>query len=84
MIAFRKKVFGGLRPKTLKGKILTGKLFCDLINSYVEAVNTGGVPVIETTWQYICRNECDQALEECFDFLEASLNEKIKKRLPLS
>ena len=58
VLAFRKTVFGGLKPKTLKGKLLTGRSFCDLITSYVQAVNNGGVPVIETTWQYICRNEC--------------------------
>jgi hypothetical protein len=71
VLALRKSIFGSLKSKSLKGKTINGKMYCDLVISYIEAINSGGVPVIENTWKYICRNECEKALEESVDFLEA-------------
>ena len=49
----RQKVLKKTRPKTLKGQIVTGSMLLDLANSYVDALNTGSVPTIESAWDSV-------------------------------
>ena len=39
-------------------------MLVELCKSYIDAVNNGGVPVIENAWNYICKNECYKAMHE--------------------
>ena len=45
-----------MKPKMLNGKILTGEMLYGVIQSYVNAINKGAVPNIESAWSYICKN----------------------------
>ena len=47
-----------MKPKTLNGHNLSGLMYTNLVRCYVEAINCGAVPAIESAWTYICRNEC--------------------------
>jgi len=49
----RQKVFKKARPKTLRGQIVSGSMLLELANSYVEALNTGSVPTIESAWDSV-------------------------------
>lgn len=60
----RRKVLQRIKAKTVKGKDLTGRLLIGLARQYVNAINRGAVPNIESAWTYICLNECQKALEE--------------------
>lgn len=40
---------------------MTGAQLVDLTESYVEAINKGGIPVIETAWQYMQSGELENA-----------------------
>jgi len=42
-------------------KKLNGEMLYNLALSYVEAINKGAVPNIESAWSYICKNECQKA-----------------------
>ena len=55
VIELRKKVLNRVKPKTLNGKNLSGGMLCKLAESYVEAINKGAVPNIESAWSYICK-----------------------------
>lgn len=35
-----------------------------LAESYVSSINNGAVPNIENAWSYICKSECQKAIEE--------------------
>jgi hypothetical protein len=50
MELLRNKVFKRIKPKCLHGKSLTGVMFIELCQSYVEAINKGSVPNIENAW----------------------------------
>jgi hypothetical protein len=50
MDALRKKVFKKVKPKQLKDMMITGKLLIELAESYTEALNKDGIPVIESAW----------------------------------
>jgi len=43
---FRKRVTQGLKIKTLNGKQLSGDMYCNMLSSYVGAINDGAVPNI--------------------------------------
>lgn len=46
VLNFRKCVMSSLTPKTLYGRYLNGITFCEMVSSFVESVNKGGVPTI--------------------------------------
>lgn len=48
--------------KQLNGTDLTGSMLVSLACMYVEAVNTDGVPSINSAWASITANECDEAV----------------------
>lgn len=39
-------------------------MLASICKSYIDAINNGGVPVIENAWHYICKNECYKAMQE--------------------
>ena len=45
----------------MNGKKLNGEMLFNLCYTYVDAINKGAVPNIETAWSYICKNECHKA-----------------------
>jgi hypothetical protein len=63
----RKKIFKKIRPKTLNGKTLNGQMLLELSRAYVNSINKGSVPNIETAWVYLCKNESIKALESNFE-----------------
>ncbi|CAD8091386.1 unnamed protein product [Paramecium sonneborni] len=84
VINLRKKILNRIRPKTMNGKTLSGQMYCDLIKSYVTAINNGAVPAIESAWTYICKNECQKAVAEAFETYEQILKENLHNRFPIS
>jgi hypothetical protein len=59
-----------MKPKMMNGKKLNGEMLYHLLGSYVDAINRGAVPNIETAWSYICKNECIKAQYEAYDKFE--------------
>ena len=49
----KKKVFGGLKPKLLHGRALTGPMLATVLKSYVAAINEGGVPNVANAWEAV-------------------------------
>jgi hypothetical protein len=45
-----------------------------LAESYVEALNKGGIPVIETAWQYMQSGELENAYRETLKFIEKEIS----------
>mmetsp|Transcript_19811 Transcript_19811/g.36576 ORF Transcript_19811/g.36576 Transcript_19811/m.36576 type:complete len:1656 (+) Transcript_19811:4704-9671(+) len=82
--SLRRRVLGRIRPKTLNGKLLSGDMLTDLVQSYVVAINTGAAPSIESAWSYICKNECRKALQEAEDLYNKIINSSLSHRLPIS
>ena len=59
-----------MKLKTLNSCILTGAMYVDMVQSYVEGINGGMVPNIETAWTYISKNECQKAMAESLDLYD--------------
>lgn len=58
----RRKVINRIKPKAINGRKLNGLMLYNLAQSYVDAINKGAVPSIESSWTYICKNECLKAV----------------------
>ena len=54
----------------MNGKKLNGEMLYNLVLSYVDAINKGVVPSIESAWSYICKNECHKASIESYEKFE--------------
>ena len=73
----RRKVLQRIKPKKLNGKCLNGAMFWNLMKSYVESINKGAIPSIESSWAYICKNECLKAQEDAFELYRKSIAEEL-------
>ena len=62
--SLRMKVSKKVRPKKLNGSYITGEMLLELCESYTKAFNTGGVPCIESAWNYVCRSQCQKTINE--------------------
>ena len=43
-------------------------MLIELAEAYTEALNKGGIPVIETAWEYMQSNEIENAFKEALAF----------------
>lgn len=64
ILQLRKKILGRVRVKTFKGKPLNGEMYLNIIKSIINAMNSGRVPSIESTWNNMCKVESYKAFEE--------------------
>ena len=55
---FRTKVIKKTKPKIFMKKTLNGAMLIDLIQSVLDAINEGSIPVIENSWKYVVQSEC--------------------------
>lgn len=69
-------VFGeSLKPKMLQNKPLNGSMFAGLLHAYVDAINSGGVPVITSAWEGVTASECRKAMATAFEHFKKLLGE---------
>lgn len=73
VVNLRRKVLQRVKPKKINGKCLNGMMFWNLMTSYVHAINKGAIPSIESSWAYICKNECQKALDDAYDLFQQQL-----------
>ena len=62
----RRKLYGKVRPKEMYGKLITGPMLVNLSASYVDAINSGGVPTISNAWERVVESQCSDAAEIAF------------------
>lgn len=67
----------------INGKQLNGDMFWNLCRSYVDSINQGSIPSIESSWSYICKNECLKALDDAMDMFNRILSEETQNEGPL-
>lgn len=80
----RGKVMKRIKAKTImNGRRLTGDMFVGLVYNYVEAINKGAVPNIETAWNYISKNECQKAMEMAYENFLEEFHENFQMNAPM-
>ena len=79
----RRKVINKIKPKQINGRKLNGEMLFNLAQSYVDAINKGAVPSIESSWTYICKNECLKANQQAYENFERSFYEGFQNQVPM-
>lgn len=79
----RRKVINKIKPKQINGRKLNGEMLFNLAQSYVEAINKGAVPSIESSWSYICKNECLKANQQAYEDFERQFYEGFQTQVPM-
>ena len=82
-MGLRRKVINRIKAKVMHGKKLSGDMLYNLAGSYVDAINRGAVPNIETAWSYICKSQCQRAQQEAYERFERSFQESFEQRAPI-
>lgn len=83
VMQLRRKVINRIRPKMMHGKKLNGEMLYNLTLSYVDAINKGAVPNIESAWSYICKNECQKASYDAYEKFEKNFQENFELQSPV-
>ena len=78
----RKVVLNSINPKKLNGQELSGEMFINLLNSYVNMINEGAVPIIQTAWTYIRQNQALLAKKRCLEDYSKKLKE-LENKFPM-
>ena len=79
----RRKVLHRIKPKQLNSKPLNGEMLFNLAKSYVDSINSGAVPSIESSWSYICKNECQKAVMDAYQIFEHQFYNEFQEKCPM-
>jgi hypothetical protein len=71
----RRKILSNCPVKEVYGHAMDGETWISLLSLYVNAVNSGAVPNIESAWTQICRNKAQSALSLVVDQYEREISE---------
>lgn len=63
----KNKLYAALRPKAVNGRALTGAMLATLAQTYVEALNSGGVPTISTAWDRVLQSQAAEAVAKALE-----------------
>ena len=79
----RRKIFNKLKPKTMKGKQLSGEMIAKLLETYCDAINSGSIFTIESAWTLMCRYECEKVYDASQEQYDKTVRQAISYRFPL-
>ena len=71
---FRNKVMKKIKPKTFRKKVLSGYMLVELVQSILDSINGGSIPVIENSWKYVLQNECIKNSKEMINKFVQEIN----------
>lgn len=74
VVNLRRSVLNKLEPKTIGGTILDGPSLAVMAVKYVDAINTGAIPNIKSTWQYICLEKATKQVGKCLKEFKANID----------
>lgn len=77
VLTLRKKVMQAMKPKEINGQAMDGAIWIALTQQYLDAINGGTVPSIESSWTYICKNKARSTFDTQKREFEASLAREI-------
>ena len=55
-------------------KLLTGAMLVEFVQSVLDSINSGAIPVIEDSWRYIMKNECIKNTKELINKFTLEIN----------
>lgn len=81
-MTLRKRIMGRLQPKRINNNIVDGDTYFKIMKTYVDAINNGAVPNIQTAWEYICAEKSQALLNEAEEMFSRGIKDEVQYRLP--
>ncbi len=75
VMLLRRKVINQVKSKTINNQVMDGYAWASLVSQYVDAINEGAVPNIQSSWNYICRERASRTLDSCKHKFDADCEE---------
>ena len=72
---FRNKVFRKIKPKSFHGQLISGSMLLELVQSILDSINSGGIPIIENSWKYVMKNECIKKGKELIEMFSKEIRD---------
>lgn len=67
VLSFRRQMFDNIKIKTVKNKPISGSGLSYLLNSYIEAINSGVIPNIENSYEQVAVYENDRLVRKALE-----------------
>ena len=81
----KNKIIKKTKPKMFYNNYLTGNMLIELIESLLNNINSGGLPILSNSWKYIMKSECSKVLKNLIikfgNELKEYRNENINKKI---
>ena len=81
----KNKIIKRTKPKMFYNHFLTGNMLIELIESLLNNINTGGIPIMTSSWKYIMKSECMKIVNDFImrfnNELRIYRNENINKNI---
>lgn len=61
MSSTRQKIFSKIQPKLINKVPVNNTMFLQLAKSFIEMINSGNMPNIDSAWNYIVKTESYKA-----------------------
>jgi len=52
----RQKIFRKVKPKIIQNKAINGPILVQICKAYIDSINNGNLPNIESSWSYVCKS----------------------------
>ena len=78
----RKTVLNSITPKVINGKELNGEMLLNVMKCYVDMINKGAVPVIQTAWTFMLQTQLETAKKNGILEYKTKLLD-IERKLPM-
>ena len=63
-----KKIFEGIRPKSINGGYMNGPMFLNLVKMYINSLNSDNLPDINTSWKIVIDSQLKAAFNTAIDY----------------
>ena len=54
--SIRSKILSTVRPKKINNNGINGNMLVNICKAYIQSINQGQTPTVESAWFYVCRS----------------------------
>ena len=73
-----------LKAKLVNDQKINGSMFADLVDNYVQVINKGKVPNIDSCWDNMCKSVATNAIQTAISAYHTQIQTNIIPKLPLT
>jgi hypothetical protein len=67
----------------MEGQALTGRMLCELAETFVNALNSDAIPTISSAWEWVIDSELRRVYDQACSELEVFMKDIITRQFPL-